>query len=78
MFLFDPANVCLQAWQRVIGAALFASCLINVGTVLKVSAMAVGATTSFIGAAFFGFQMLKGYIQILQLEKKELQLAGAV
>jgi len=62
----------------VIGAALLASCLVNVGTVLSVSAMQAGATTSFLGAAFFGFQMLRNYIQVLQLEKKEQQLAGAV
>jgi hypothetical protein len=54
----------LQTWQRVIGAALLASCLVNVGTVLSVSAMSVGATTSFIGAAFFGVQVVRGYIQV--------------
>lgn len=54
----------VQAWQRVIGAALLASCLVNVGTVLSVSAMQAGATTSFLGAAFFGFQMLRNYIKV--------------
>ncbi|KAF5832281.1 ABC transporter-like protein [Dunaliella salina] len=68
----------VQAWQRVIGAALLASCLVNVGTVLKVSAMQAGATTSFVGAAFFGFHMVRNYITVLQLERKEQQLAGAV
>jgi hypothetical protein len=68
----------VQAWQRVIGAALFASTLVNVGTVLSVSAMSMGATASFVGAAFFGLQMLKNYLKVVQLEKKEAQLAGAV
>ena len=67
-----------QAWQRVIGAALLASCLVNVGTVLSVSAITTAANTSFVGAAFFGFQMLRSYVQVLQLEKKEQQLAGMV
>lgn len=68
----------MQAWQKVVGATLMASCLVNVGTVLSVSALATGATASFTGAALFGFMALKNYIKIVQLEKKEAQLAGAV
>lgn len=56
--------------------ALLASCLVNVGTVLSVSAMAAPATTSFVAAAFFSFQMLRSYVMVLQLERKEKQLAG--
>ncbi len=49
--------VCVQVWQRVIGSALLASMLVNVGTVLSVSALSTGATASFVGAAFFGLQV---------------------
>ncbi len=67
-----------QAWQGVIAAALFASTLVNVGTVLSVSAISTGATAAFVGAAFFALQTLKGYLKVVQLERKEQQLAGAV
>lgn len=68
----------VQAWQRVVAAALAASTLVNVGTVLSVSAAAAGATASFVGAGFFGLMMVSGYLKIVKLEKKEAQLTGAV
>lgn len=40
----------LEVWQRTIASALAASLLVNVGTVLSVSALSVGATASFVGA----------------------------
>ncbi|GIM03175.1 hypothetical protein Vretimale_7990, partial [Volvox reticuliferus] len=66
----------VQAWQRVIVAALAASTLVNIGTVLSVSALTAGATASFAGAAMFGLMLLKNYFKVVQLEKKELQLSG--
>jgi hypothetical protein len=68
----------VQAWQQVVGAALVASTLVNVGTVLSVSALAAGATASFSGAALFGVIMLQGYLKVRGLEKKEAQLSGAM
>lgn len=67
----------VQAWQRVVAAMLAASTLVNVGTVLSVSAMKTGATLSFAGAGLFGLLVLKSYITVLSLEKKEKQLSGA-
>jgi hypothetical protein len=67
----------VQAWQQVVSAAVVASALVNVGTVLSVSALATGATASFTGAAFFGLLMLKGYLKVRNLEKKEAALSGA-
>jgi hypothetical protein len=68
----------VQAWQRVVSAALAASTLVNVGTVLSVSAMATGAALSFAGASFFGVILLANYLKVANLEKKERQLGGAV
>ncbi|PNW73731.1 hypothetical protein CHLRE_13g570350v5 [Chlamydomonas reinhardtii] len=68
----------VQAWQRVIAAALAASTLVNIGTVLSVSALTAGATASFAGAALFGFMLLKNWLTVVKLEKKELQLSGQV
>lgn len=45
--------------------------------ILLSSAVTMGANAAFSGAAFFGVQMLTGYLKIMQLEKKELQLSGA-
>lgn len=67
----------VQIWQRVIGAALAASTLVNIGTVLSVSALTAGATASFAGAALFGVVLLKNYLKVVQLEKKETQITGA-
>lgn len=67
----------VEAWQRVIAGALFSSMLVNVGTVLSVSALSMGAGFSFAGAGLFGLLSLKSYLQVLGLEKKERQLAGA-
>lgn len=68
----------VQAWQRVVASALVASTLVNVGTVLSVSAMATGATLSFAGAGVFGLLLVGNYLKVVKLEKKEAQLAGAV
>jgi hypothetical protein len=67
----------VEAWQRVIAGALFSSMLVNVGTVLSVSALSLGAGVSFAGAGLFGLVSLKSYLQVMSLEKKERQLAGA-
>jgi hypothetical protein len=45
-----------------------ASTLVNVGTVLSVSAAATGAAVSFAGAALFGVVMLGSYLQVPQAE----------
>lgn len=75
----ERALVRVQAWQRVVACALLASCFVNVGTVLSVSVgVTAGATASFTGAALFGFFTLTNYFKVVQLEKKELQLQGAV
>ena len=68
----------VEVWQRVVAAALAASMLVNVGTVLSVSALSTGATASFVGAAYFALAAAKGYFKVLGLEKKELSLSGAV
>ena len=62
----------------MIAAALAASTLVNIGTVLSVSALTAGATASFAGAALFGFMLLKNWLTVVKLEKKELQLSGQV
>jgi predicted unusual protein kinase regulating ubiquinone biosynthesis (AarF/ABC1/UbiB family) len=66
----------VEAWQRIIGSALLASMLINVGTVLSVSALSMQASFSFIGASFFGLMSLSGFFKVTQLEKKERALLG--
>jgi hypothetical protein len=54
----------VQAWQRVVSCALVASTLVNVGTVLSVSAMATGASLSFAGAGVFGLLLLSNYMKV--------------
>ncbi len=68
----------VQAWQQVIASALVASTLVNVGTVLSVSALAAGATASFTGAALFGIMMLSGFLKVKNMERKERALSGAM
>lgn len=68
----------VEVWQRIVAAVLAASMLVNVGTVLSVSALSTGATASFVGAAYFAMAAAKGYFKVLGLEKKERSLSGAV
>lgn len=63
--------------QNVTTGALAASTLVNVGTVLSVSAMSTAASLSFTGAAVFGLFALISWVKVKNLEKKELQLTGA-
>lgn len=68
----------VQAWQRVMVAALAATTCVNVGTVLSVSALSTGATLSFLGAGMFGLMVLSNYLKVVNLEKKERQILGTV
>ena len=67
----------VEVWQRIVAAALMASALVNVGTVLSVSALSTASTASFVGAAYFALAAVKGYFKVLGLEKKERSLVGA-
>jgi len=64
--------------QKVMTAAVVASMLVNVGTVLSVSAMTVAASASFIAAGFTGFGVLANFVKLKNLERKEAQITGAV
>ncbi len=62
--------------QKVMTSAVAASTLVNVGTVLSVSAMSFAATASFIGAGLAGIVLLANWIKVKGLERKEAQLLG--
>jgi hypothetical protein len=62
--------------QDVVTAALVASTLVNVGTVLSVSAMSTAATLSFIGAGFVGISVLANWLKLKNLQRKEAQITG--
>lgn len=63
--------------QKMVTAALAASTLVNVGTVLSVSAMSTAATASFIGAGLAGVLLLANWLKVKGLERKEAQLLGS-
>lgn len=63
--------------QKAMLAGIAASMLVNVGTVLSVSAMAGAARASFVGAAVLGLLTLLNFAKVRGLERKELQLTGA-
>ncbi len=50
--------------QNVTAGALASSTLVNVGTVLSVSAMTTAATVSFTGAAVFGMFALISWVKV--------------
>lgn len=54
----------VQLQQKVMTTAVVASMLVNVGTVLSVSAMSIAASVSFIGAGFAGVGVLANWIQV--------------
>jgi len=63
--------------QKAMMGAIMASMLVNVGTVLSVSAMGVAASLSFSGASIFGFFALLNMIKVKSAERKEAQLTGS-
>ncbi len=67
----------MATMQKAMLAAVMASMLVNVGTVLSVSAMSVAATASFTGAGFCGLMTLVNMFKVKQAEKKEAQLTGS-
>lgn len=54
----------LQAMQKVVTNALAACTLVNVGTVLSVSALEVAASFSFVAAGVFGLATLATWLKV--------------
>ena len=50
--------------QKVMGNAMAACTLLNVGKVLSVSALEVAASASFIAAGFFGIANLVNFLKV--------------
>ncbi len=57
--------------------AIIASTLVNVGTVLTVSAMRIAANAAFGGAALAGLSTLLTLLKVSRQEKKEAMITGA-
>lgn len=57
--------------------AIVASTLVNVGTVLSVSAMRLAANFAFAGATFFGLSTLLSLLKIKRQQQKEAMITGA-
>ena len=58
----------LQLQQKVMTTAVVASMLVNVGTVLSVSAMTFAASASFAAAGFSGVGVLANWIKVCSFE----------
>ena len=63
--------------QKAMMNAIVASMLVNMGTVLSVSAMGVLSSLSFAGSGVFGILALVNIIKVKSAEKKEAQLTGS-
>ncbi len=63
--------------QKAMTAAVVASTLVNMGTVLSVNAMTRAAQASFIGAGLVAVTVLVNWIKVRNLERKEAALLGA-
>lgn len=68
----------MQVQQGLVVALVCASMLANIGTVLSVSALPVASTCAFVAAGFCGLLTLAKFAKVQSLQKKELQLTGAV
>ena len=53
-----------QGMQKALLAAIAASMLVNMGTVLRLSALSTASTASFAGAAFFGLLTLVNVFKV--------------
>lgn len=67
----------VQASQKSVTAAIFASTLTNVGVVLSVSAKQAAANAAFAGAALMMLVTLAGILKVRKQQKKELMLTAA-
>lgn len=56
--------------------AIVASTLVNVGTVLSVSAMRIAANVAFVGATLAGLSTMISLLKIKRQEKKEAMITG--
>ena len=63
--------------QKAMFGAIISSMLVNMGTVLSVSAMGLAASASFTGAGVFGLFAMINLIKVRAAEKKEAQLTGS-
>uniref|UniRef100_A0A061RFL6 Abc-1-like kinase n=1 Tax=Tetraselmis sp. GSL018 TaxID=582737 RepID=A0A061RFL6_9CHLO len=68
----------LEAGQKVLSSGLVASMMVNVGTVLSVSAMSTAATAAFSFAGVMGLVTVLSYLKVAKLNKQELKLKGQV
>lgn len=64
--------------QGLVLNLVLSSMFVNIGTVLSVSAMPLASSLSFIAAAICGVLTLVKLFKFKSLEKKELQLSGAI
>ena len=55
---------------------MLAAAFVNVGTVLQVSAVAMGAQLSFMAAGVCGLMTVGTMLKVKKLQKKEKQLTG--
>ncbi len=54
----------LQASQKMTNSLMLATCMMNIGTLFSVSAMASAATASFVGASAFGLISLINFAKV--------------
>ena len=66
----------VSTMQNFTSMAVISSALVNVGTVLSMSAVTTGATVSFWFAGLFGVIGLANFLKVNKLAKKEKQLLG--
>lgn len=54
----------LQASQKMTNSLMLTTCMMNIGTLFSVSAMASAATASFVGASAFGLISLINFAKV--------------
>ena len=60
----QPSTPVLQASQKMTNSLMLATCMMNIGTLFSVSAMASAATASFVGASAFGLISLINFAKV--------------
>ena len=56
--------VLVQASQKMTNSLMLTTCMMNIGTLFSVSAMATAATASFVGASAFGLISLINFVKV--------------
>ena len=66
----------VAAVQQMLGQAIGAACLLNLGTLLRLSSISGPGSAALAGSAVLALQVAGGYLKVKGLDEKEALIMG--